>query len=175
MGIVNINVIPVNSTPVNSTTINIIPLAKKIVPSAPIIHIRDPSSTVFAPGQLKKPIVGTRVGGKQPMLAPVPPVDVSNTPLCDTSIRGKASTGALISLAAVGKQDTFLSGPDKIFDWKTRQHTDFTVYQTSTYVPATPGVANWPFTGQSILVKMYPKQMGDLLTKMYLKCNFDDY
>jgi len=85
-------------------------------------------------------------------------------------IRGQAGIGSVLSLDAIGKQDQFLLGDYSFLNYATRQHSVFQQYQTSTYVPAATGTANWPFNGATVLVTLYPKQMGDLLTKMYLKC-----
>jgi len=85
-------------------------------------------------------------------------------------IRGKAGVGSVLSLDAIGKQDQFLLGDYSFLNYATRQHSNFQQYQTSTYVPPVPGVPNWPFNGATVLVTLYPKQMGDLLTGMYLKC-----
>jgi len=78
--------------------------------------------------------------------------------------------GSVLSLDAIGKQDTYLLGNSSFFDYNVKRHSNFQVYQTTTFVPPFPGVPNWPFNGSSVYVTLYPKQMGDLLTKMYLQC-----
>ena len=79
---------------------------------------------------------------------------------------------AKISLKAIGKQDTYLlSGdPDESFFKYTtdRNHSDFRKYHRSRNV-LKPGNAtpNWPF-GQTLKVEFHPRNMGDLLSNMYL-------
>ena len=86
-------------------------------------------------------------------------------------IRGQAGTGSVLSLDAIGKQDNFLLGDNSFFNYKQKRHTDFQIYQTITnVVPATSQTPNWPFDGSTVTVTLYPKQMGDLLTHMYLQC-----
>lgn len=91
--------------------------------------------------------------------------------MCETSdsIRGKTGTGSVLSLDAVGRQELFLNGTDQIFNGSFKRHSNFTMYQSVINIKATQGVVNWPF-GQTILVTLYPQQMGDLLKNMYLKC-----
>jgi hypothetical protein len=86
------------------------------------------------------------------------------------SIRGQAGIGSTLSLDAIGKQDTYLLGDFSFLKYDLRRHTNFQQYQTVTYVPPVPGIANWPFNGATVIVTLYPKQMGDLLTGMYLQC-----
>jgi len=96
--------------------------------------------------------------------------------MCDTvtdaDTRGKAGTGSVLSLDAIGRQEIFLLGKDSLFMTESdekRRHTNFSMYQTFTKVTNPGGVVNWPF-GQTILVTLKPQQMGDLLKNMYLKC-----
>jgi hypothetical protein len=85
-------------------------------------------------------------------------------------ILGKAGTGAVLSLDAVGMQDTFLNdekGPS-FFQFKDTKHTHFTKYSASIQVTS-DGTAKWPF-GQVVNAVLRPKEMGDILQNMYLKC-----
>ena len=89
--------------------------------------------------------------------------------MCDVDdIRGKAGTGSVLSLDAVGKQELFLNGTDSVFQVSSGRHSNFSLYQSSikTY---SDGSLNWPF-GKTILVTLKPQQMGDLLKNMYMKC-----
>jgi hypothetical protein len=79
---------------------------------------------------------------------------------------------AKISLKAIGKQDTYLlsNDPDESFFKYTtdRNHSDFRKYHRSRSV-LKPGNAttSWPF-GQTLKVEFNPRNMGDLLSNMYL-------
>ena len=83
-------------------------------------------------------------------------------------VRGRQGTGSVLSLGAIGQQECHLLGTNQLFRKNTKQHTNFSRYQTAVTVNATPGVANWPF-GQDILVTLNPQQLGDLVTNMYIK------
>ena len=98
---------------------------------------------------------------------------------CNPSILGKAGTGAVLSLDAIGLQDTFLiSNPtsntdtsnisSSFFQFTNIQHTNFTKYSTSVKFTS-DGSTNWPF-GQVYNISLRPKEMGDILHNMYLKC-----
>lgn len=85
---------------------------------------------------------------------------------------------ATISLNAIGKQDTYLTRDDpeySLFKYETTQHSNFTKFHRSTQVsnPKKDGVinVNWPF-GQLVSVTMNPKNMGDLLSNMYVYIKF---
>lgn len=79
---------------------------------------------------------------------------------------------AKISLKAIGKQDSYLlsDDPDESFFKYTsdRNHSDFRKYHRSRNV-VKPGnaVPNWPFD-QTFKVEFNPRNMGDLLSNMYL-------
>lgn len=79
---------------------------------------------------------------------------------------------AKISLKAIGKQDSYLlsDDPDESFFKYTsdRNHSDFRKYHRSRNV-VKPGnaVPNWPFD-QTLKVEFNPRNMGDLLSNMYL-------
>jgi hypothetical protein len=79
---------------------------------------------------------------------------------------------AKISLKAIGKQDTHLLSDDpeeSFFNYtNNRAHSDFRKYHRSRNV-IKPGnaVAGWPFN-KTIKVEFNPRNMGDLLSNMYL-------
>ena len=79
---------------------------------------------------------------------------------------------AKISLKAIGKQDTYLLSKDpeeSFFNYTTdKRHSDFRKYHRSKNV-VKPGNAkpSWPF-GETIKVQFNPRNMGDLLSNMYL-------
>jgi hypothetical protein len=87
-----------------------------------------------------------------------------------TDVRGRAGTGSVLSLDAIGAQETFLIGQDSQFNYKQKRHTNFSAYQSSVRI-FSDGSANWPF-GRTITVdnQIKPQQMGDLLKNIYLKC-----
>ena len=89
--------------------------------------------------------------------------------MTDETIIGKAGTGAMLALDAVGKQDTYLTGRDESFyRFKNIKHTQFTKYSASVEVTS-DGSQNWPFN-QTVNILMRPRSMGDLLSNMYFKC-----
>jgi hypothetical protein len=79
---------------------------------------------------------------------------------------------AKISLKAIGKQDTYLLSKDpdeSFFNYTTdRRHSDFRKYHRSKNV-VKPGnaAASWPFD-KTIKVEFNPRNMGDLLSNMWL-------
>lgn len=82
---------------------------------------------------------------------------------------------AEIALNAVGKQDTHLSRADpdhSLFKYDgARRHANFTKFHRTTNVN-NPGLkSTWPF-GETIKVTMHPKNMGDLLSNMYVRLKF---
>ena len=78
---------------------------------------------------------------------------------------------AKISLKALGKQDTYLLSKDpeeSFFNYTVdKRHSDFRKYHRSKNVVNPGNVTNWPF-GQTIKVQFNPRNMGDLLSNMYL-------
>ena len=82
-----------------------------------------------------------------------------------------AGSAAVMSLSAIGPQDTYFDGKDSFFENNQIRHSNFAIYQRSTKIkkPETPTSTTWPF-GETIQVKMNPQNMGDLLCNMYLKC-----
>ena len=79
---------------------------------------------------------------------------------------------AKISLKAIGKQDTYLLSDDpeeSFFNYATdKRHSEFRKYHRNRNV-VKPGnaTASWPF-GQTIKVEFNPRNMGDLLSNMWL-------
>jgi hypothetical protein len=79
---------------------------------------------------------------------------------------------AKISLKAIGKQDTYLLSRDpdeSFFNYTTdRNHSDFRKYHRSRTI-VNPGnvEATWPFN-KTIKVEFNPRNMGDLLSNMYV-------
>lgn len=93
-------------------------------------------------------------------------------------VRGKAGTGSVLSLDAMGRQEAFLLGKDSHFRFDPKRHTNFTSYQSSIRIfrPTSQGgnsetILNWPF-GQTIVIddQIKPQTMGDLLKNIYFKC-----
>ena len=82
-----------------------------------------------------------------------------------------AGSAAVMSLNAVGRQDSYFDGKDSFFDSAHYRHSNFTVFQRSTQIkkPATTTSDTWPF-GETIRTTFTPQNMGDLLCNMYLKC-----
>ena len=82
-----------------------------------------------------------------------------------------AGSAAVMSLYAVGKQDTYFDGKDSFFEFNKLRHSNFTKFQRSTKIlkPTTTTSTQWPFN-ETIQVVLNPQQMGDLLCNMYLKC-----
>ena len=81
---------------------------------------------------------------------------------------GKAGTGAVLSLDAVGMQDTYLTGTDdSFFQFKSKRHTPLTKYNSARTIE-NPGTVGFPF-GQELKFQMNPRTMSDLLSNMYLK------
>jgi hypothetical protein len=78
---------------------------------------------------------------------------------------------AKISLKAIGKQDTYLLSkePDEsFFNYvEDKRHSEFRKYHRSRHIINPGQVANWPFN-QTIKVQFEPKNMGDLLSNMWL-------
>lgn len=84
------------------------------------------------------------------------------------------SEAANLSLKAFGKQDTYLlsKDPEKtFFNYQNiKTHSEFRKFHKSKNVLNPGQVVGWPFN-QTIKVEYDPKNMGDLLTNLYLKVN----
>ena len=77
---------------------------------------------------------------------------------------------AKTSLKAIGKQDMYLlsNDPDNsFFNNINRQHSEFRKYHRSKRVHNPGQVLGWPFA-QTVKVQFDPRNMGDLLSNMYL-------
>jgi hypothetical protein len=88
--------------------------------------------------------------------------------MCDVS---GPDTGSIVSLNAIGKQDTYLIDKDpykSFFKYDLKQHSNFRKFHRNTRV-SRPDDDNssWPFN-KSIKVKFKPRNMGDLLSNMYV-------
>ena len=81
---------------------------------------------------------------------------------------------AKLSLKAFGKQDTYLlsKDPEKtFFDYQdVKRHSEFRKFHKTKNVLNPGRAAGWPFN-QTVKVEYDPKNMGDLLTNLYLKFN----
>ena len=89
-----------------------------------------------------------------------------------------ASSGAILSLDAIGGQETCLTSDDKQqshFNYSTKRHSNFSLYQSvrSVYRPAVGAGENWPFN-QTVQFELNPKTMGDLLANMYISCRIPE-
>ena len=88
--------------------------------------------------------------------------------MCDTS---GPNTGSILSLNAIGKQDTYLLEDDPIhsfFKYEPKQHANFTKFHKSLNVnKPSSSSTSWPF-GETIKVTYNPRNMGDLLANMYV-------
>src|SRR5210317_2071569 len=79
------------------------------------------------------------------------------------------TSGAGVSLNAIGKQDTYLltSDVDKsIFNYNIQRHSNFTKFHRTTVINRAPTSPTWPFN-ERIKVTFNPQNMGDLLSNMY--------
>ena len=89
-----------------------------------------------------------------------------------------ASSGAILSLDAIGKQETFITSnnaSESVFDYSVGRHSNFSLYQSArdVYRPAVGAGENWPFN-QTIQFSLDPKTMGDLLANMYISCKLPE-
>ncbi len=84
-------------------------------------------------------------------------------------ILGKAGTGAVLSLSAIGQQDLFLTGKESsFFKFETKRHTPFIKYPSYTTLNNPGNESGWPF-GHQLKFTLNPRTMGDILANMYLK------
>ncbi len=77
---------------------------------------------------------------------------------------------AKISLKAIGKQDLHLLSKDpeeSFFNYKTERHSEFRKYHRVRNIINNGAITGWPFA-QTIKVPFNPRNMGDLLSNMYL-------
>ena len=79
--------------------------------------------------------------------------------------------GAVLSLNAIGQQDTYLLKTDpehSLFKYEAKQHSNFTKFHKSvTISKPSSSSATWPL-GETIKVTLNPQNMGDLLSNMYI-------
>jgi len=86
--------------------------------------------------------------------------------MCD---RSGPNTGAALCLSAIGEQDTYLLGADSLFNYKQKRHSDFRKFHRSFNVNKPSSASSgWPF-GQTVKVTFNPRNMGDLLSNMYIR------
>lgn len=79
------------------------------------------------------------------------------------------TSGAGVSLNAIGKQDTYLLTTDidkSIFNYNIKRHSNFTKFHRTTVINRAPTSPTWPFN-ERIKVTFNPQNMGDLLSNMY--------
>jgi len=87
---------------------------------------------------------------------------------------GKAGTGSVLSLAAQGLQDTFLTSSSNVqqsfFNFEEKRHTPFTKFEKAHTITRPPHLAttNWPFDGNLVQFTLDPQTMGDLMSYMYV-------
>jgi hypothetical protein len=78
---------------------------------------------------------------------------------------------AKISLKAIGKQDTYLLSKDpdeSFFNYTTKRHSEFRKYHRNrSVIKPSADITGWPFN-QTIKVEFNPRNMGDLLSNMWL-------
>jgi len=78
---------------------------------------------------------------------------------------------ARVALNAIGKQEPYLlsKNPDEsFFNYNMQRHSEFRKFHRNRNItPPSNRPATWPF-GESIKVQFDPKNMGDLLSNMYL-------
>jgi hypothetical protein len=82
-----------------------------------------------------------------------------------------ASTAAIVSLNALGKQDRYLISEntnDSLFNYETKRHANFRKYHRVTNVSKMSNKDSWPF-GEKVKVTFNPQNMGDLLSNMYVR------
>jgi len=83
-------------------------------------------------------------------------------------------TAAVLSLHAIGQQDTYLTEDDpkySLFRYDPKQHANFSKFHRNTQV-SNPGTSpTWPF-GETVKITMNPRNMGDLLSNMYIHIEF---
>jgi hypothetical protein len=84
-------------------------------------------------------------------------------------ILGRAGTGAMLSLDAIGKQDLFLTGKEaSFFQFSNKRHTPFIKYPSARIMNNPGNQSGWPFN-QTVTFTLNPRTMGDILAGMYLK------
>jgi hypothetical protein len=77
-----------------------------------------------------------------------------------------SGTGALTALAALGAQDEYMWGGQSIWTPVITQHTPFTI--TQRLVRSFSKVSG--YLGNTVQMDLFPRESGDLITNMYIKC-----
>lgn len=80
------------------------------------------------------------------------------------------SSGAGVSLNAIGKQESYIYSDnvdESIFNYDLKRHSNFTKFHRTTIVNKSPTSPTWPFN-ERIKVTFNPRNMGDLLSNMYI-------
>lgn len=80
------------------------------------------------------------------------------------------SSGAAVSLHAIGKQESYIHSENldqSIFNYNPKTHSHFTKFHRTTVVNKSPTSPTWPFN-ERIKVTFNPQNMGDLLSNMYV-------
>ena len=83
------------------------------------------------------------------------------------------SSGAAVSLHAIGKQESYIHSENldqSIFNYNPKTHSHFTKFHRTTVVNKSPTSPTWPFN-ERIKVTFNPQNMGDLLSNMYIMIN----
>jgi len=96
--------------------------------------------------------------------------DQPSAPLDMIEVKDRGfSTGSILSLAATGPQDEFMSNRDygkSKWNPDFKQHTNFVMYQrVIPFPPPSPTYQN-----QTIQIELLPQTLGHLLSNMYFKC-----
>lgn len=89
----------------------------------------------------------------------------------------EGAEAAVLSLHAIGQQDTYLTEDDpkySLFTYDPTQHANFTKFHRNTQVSNPGTTTTWPF-GETIKVTMNPRNMGDLLSNMYIHIEFPGF
>jgi ribosomal protein S18 len=82
-----------------------------------------------------------------------------------------------IALNAIGRQDTYLTRDDpkySLFTYGMKRHANFVKFHRNTQVSNPDTKPTWPF-GETIKVTMNPRNMGDLLSNMYVHIEFPGF
>jgi len=78
-----------------------------------------------------------------------------------------SGTGGLIALAAVGAQDKYMYGGESKWSPYISRHTPFVMSQRLTVPLRNMG----GYLGNTCQIDIFPRERGDLLSNMYLKCS----
>lgn len=138
----------------------------------------------FVPGKFTNTVVGAEAsmlhGTLDPTIMggnPAPLRDLDSgipwdpPPVADyTEIRDRGfSTGAVLSLFAIGPQEEYLLSKDlstSNFNPKFKQHTNFVMYHRVIPFP----IPSPTYQGSTVQLEIRPAEIGHLLSNMYFKC-----